>query len=115
MSRAARGALAVELSGSEHLQPMEIGGVTDVSAANATAALDGYFEIYKGELRWKGVIRDIATNRTVRIVEAAGPMTRGLLPLLNAAARQISTSVHPYPTASETALREYFKATGARD
>lgn len=115
MSRAARGALAVELAGSEHLQPMEVGAVTDVSAAKATAALDGYFEIYNGELRWKGVIRDIATSRTVRTIDAAGPIKGGLLPLLNTAARQISTSVRPYPTSNETALREYFQATGARD
>ncbi|MBI3280075.1 MAG: tetratricopeptide repeat protein [Acidobacteria bacterium] len=112
---AAAGMLGAQLTGAGNLQPVVVESVRDVPARGVTLVLHGYFTLLDGQIRLHGSLRETAVSRTIRQIEAAGPRSGGVLPLLERFARQLSPQAKPLPTRSEEAARTFWTAASLQD
>lgn len=115
IGREVSGVLGRALQHAAAIRPIEVASRSDVNSARATEMALGYFVLSGSRLEVTANIRDIALQKTVRTIHARGDMSSGVLPVIQALARQISADAQPFATQNETAAKEFFLASAAKN
>jgi tetratricopeptide (TPR) repeat protein len=113
MASAAPAMVTAELSGNPKLLAIRAGSVNDGYLASADRMVHGFFVKRGGTLRIQVEVEDASRHKMVaRAVESGD-----LLPAMNAIAKRLDSSAHPFSTASADAVsawgrHEYERAVG---
>ncbi|MGH9631407.1 MAG: tetratricopeptide repeat protein [Bryobacteraceae bacterium] len=107
---AVAGILTRQVFGASDTHASETRSLTDAWGAPADRAIQGYYSIYRGQLRVTATLQDLERSQTLRTVTAAGNISGDLLTLADSLVRQLGFDPQPYPTASEEAIRALYQA-----
>ncbi len=113
LGRAAASVISAQLASPQSIVPVELASVRDAASANANELVHGYFSTAGDEVRFTVQLRNPVTFQNGKLLTASGKLSAGVLPLLDALARQISPAPNSYGTKNEVALREIFQGIAA--
>ena len=115
MGRAAATAIAYDLAPAPELHAQIAESAAQAYSMPATRALEGYLTAKSGELKLTVVLEDLSSHRTIGNYEFSGPMSGGVLPLLNQLAHQLSPAARPFVTSNAEAFRLYGEAISSKN
>jgi len=115
MERGISEMLADQFSASPRLHVLPAVEHSNAARAGAHRVVSGYFSAVEKRLRLSAWVQRGASGKIQRMASAEGPLSEGILPLIDGVARQLDSAVQPLPTRNEQALRLYVTGREARD
>lgn len=115
LSRAAPAAIAYDLSGAKTVFAKPVDSLSAAESMQANRMLEGYFVERNGRLAIHATLEDLASTKVVGSFDVDGPVSGGLLPLVNELARRLSPAARMFGTSNEDAFRYYGEALVAGD
>lgn len=115
MNRAAALALSDDLTVASGLGVAQVDSVNAAYGAKATRFVHSYFFLDGSRLQLRGTVEDAATHKTVQTVALTGPLSGGILPLVNQMAKQLNGAAAAFGTASAAAFQAFGEALNATD
>lgn len=113
LGRAAASVISNQLASPQAIVPVELPSIRDAASANVNELVHGYYSVAGDEVRFTAQLRNAVTFQNGKLITASGKLSAGVLPLIDALARQISPAAHPYETTNEVAVRELFQGIAA--
>jgi tetratricopeptide (TPR) repeat protein len=108
------GVLSTQLRGNEGLSVLDAADIRTAHYFKPTEELSGWFEKRGAELRIHAVVRNPATQKTLRTFESKAS-TQDPLPAMEAIAKELAPNTRPFPTRNRAALEAYFGAAAETD
>jgi cytochrome c-type biogenesis protein CcmH/NrfG len=108
------GVLSTQLRGNEGLAVLDAADIRTAQYFKPTEELSGWFEKRGGELWIHAVVRNPASQKTLRTFESKAS-TQDPLPAMESIAKELAPNTRPFPTRNRAALEAYFSAASETD
>lgn len=113
--RAISSALVYDLAPAVDLYAQSVDSTSGAFTAQASRMLEGYFSQRSGRLVMTATVENLGKTKTLTSFELAGPVSEGLLPLVNQLAKRLSPSARSFGTRNLEAFRAYGRALSGTD
>ena len=107
-------ALVYDLAPAGDLFAEPVDSVSGAFTSQASRLLEGYYSERNGQLTLTANLANLAKTKTLASFQLSGPVSEGLLPLVNQLAKRLSPSARPFGTGNLEAFRAYASAVGGR-
>src|SRR5258706_6253942 len=115
MGRAVAAAIVYNLTPSREVYAENVDSMVASHPMNATRAVQGYFFERNGQIGLRVTVEDIRRTKTMDSFELDGPLSEGVLPLVNRLAAKLGQGARVFATAKEDAFHYYGQALNAGD
>ncbi len=113
--RGAASAMVYDLAGASNLYAETVPSLNGAYEMHASRVLEAYFSESGARLDLEATIDDAGSARQVESIELAGPLSQGLLPLVNQLAARLYPQARAFEANAPDAFRDYSRALTASD
>jgi len=115
LGRACAAVIAYDLAGASNLAVQPIGSRSDAYATHASQILDAYVTQQQDRLEIHATLESLDARTATATYLLGGPVSDGLIPLLNQLSQKLAGNARQFSTANQEAFRLYGEALGAKD
>jgi tetratricopeptide (TPR) repeat protein len=113
--RGAANAIVYDLAGAPNLYAETVQSMNGAYDMHASRVLAGYFSEGGGRVDLRAVVENTGSSKTIESIELHGPLTEGVLPLMNQLAARLSPGSRTFEAKAPEAFRDYERALTAED